>query len=500
MHSNEYNIDSFDADVLIVGAGPAGLSLAIELARHGVSFRLIDKATEPFPGSRGKGIQPRTLEIFEDMGIVNRIAAVGGAYPSFRTYLADGMEDIAMMTDRAATRSEPYPMPLMVPQFVTERVLRERLAELGSEPRLGEALVNIMQDDAGITAQIEGPYGTCQCRTRYLVGADGGRSQVRETLKVAFAGQSLDSRAIVADIVLEGLDRDFWHRFHAPDGKRATLLCPLAGTPLFQLQAPLQDAEDPDTSAEGLQAFIRTRTGRDDLSVQSVHWASIYAMSARLADRYRVGRAFLAGDAAHIHPPTGAQGLNTSVQDAYNLGWKLAAVLCGADDVLLDSYESERRPIAADMLGLSTRLLDEAKGGAMRRGRETGQLELSYPDSPLSFASSRGGGPIQAGDRAPDAPLLGAGGQRLRLFDLIGGTCWTLLGADVDRGALRARRGLRVHVIGGDAMDDLGAFRDAYRLGSGEWVLVRPDGYVAAVGGSDQILALDAYLDRFLHA
>src|SRR5690606_14690511 len=151
---------------------------------------------------------------------------------------------------------------------------------------------------------------------------------------------------------------------------------------------------------------IVERTGRTDVKLRSVAWASAYAMNARLAERYRVGRVFLTGDAAHIHPPTGGQGLNTSVQDAYNLGWKLAAVLAGAPDTLLDTYEEERRPVAADVLGLSTRLLkDQQEQGGMRRGRDTHQLDIGYPNSSLSHQeTARTPGP-RAGDRMPDAAL-----------------------------------------------------------------------------------------------
>jgi FAD binding domain len=255
---------------------------------------------------------------------------------------------------------------------------------------------------------------------RYLIGSDGGRSFVRHTLGIEFPGKTLGVRAVVADIVLTGLGREAWHRFHDGAMDRQMALCPLAGTELFQLQAPIPLEGDVDLSAAGLTAMVADRTGRDDIRVQSVHWASAYTMNARLADRYRLSRMFLIGDAAHTHPPTGGQGLNTSVQDAYNLGWKLEAVIGGARDALLDSYEEERRPIAADMLGLATKLLDAAKRGELRRGRDVQQLDLGYPWSSLALekpARSR----LIAGDRAPDAPIRGSAGQPMRLFELFKG-------------------------------------------------------------------------------
>ena len=277
---------------------------------------------------------------------------------------------------------------------------------------------------------------------------------------------------------------------------RQMSLCPLAGTEMFQLQAPIPLEGEIDLSAEGLSTMVADRTGRGDVRIRSVSWASAYNMNARLADRYRVGRAFLIGDAAHIHPPTGGQGLNTSIQDAYNLGWKLGAVLAGAPDALLDSYEEERRPIAAGMLGLTTKLLDAAKRGEMRRGREVHQLDLGYLESSLALGRPERRAGLLAGDRAPDAPIRGAAGQSTRLFELFKGPHWTLLGYDVERDAVPPRSGLHIHTVGssGDIVDESGYLRDAYVPASGVWVLVRPDGYIGAIVSSAETGALETYL------
>ncbi len=194
----------------------------------------------------------------------------------------------------------------------------------------------------------------------------------------------------------------------------------------------------------------------------------------------------------------GGQGLNTSIQDAYNLGWKLAAVIGGAPEALLDSYEEERRPVAADVLGLATRLLDAAKRGDMRRGRETQQLDLGYPGSSLALETPPRVDGLFAGDRAPDAPVLGAGGQPARLFGLFKGPHWTLLGYGVERNAVAPRPGLRIHVFGerGDVVDCAGHFRDAYGPATGDWMLIRPDGYVGAIVASDHIETLENYLRK----
>jgi hypothetical protein len=268
-------------------------------------------------------------------------------------------------------------------------------------------------------------------------------------------------------------------------------LCPLAGTELFQLQAALPLDGDFDISDAGLATMIAARTGRDDIHLRQVHWRSAFQPGTRLADRYRVGRVFLAGDCAHVHPPTGGQGLNTSIQDAYNLGWKLAAVLDGAPQQLLDTYEPERRPIAAGVLAHSARLL---RSREERRGRENHELDLGYFDSSLTRQARDRSGRLRAGARAPDAPCRGAGGQPTRLFEIFRGPQTTLLGYEVGKDPhIAARRGLQIHRVGrdGDLKDEAGHIREAYDLDPGDWALVRPDGYIAAIMGSGRADALN---------
>jgi 2-polyprenyl-6-methoxyphenol hydroxylase-like FAD-dependent oxidoreductase len=451
----------------------------------------------PFHGSRGKGLQPRTLEVFDDLGIADRIHALGGPYPPQREYRDDGSHaDTPMPAGAVATPTEPYGMPWMLPQFLTERVMRDRLAELGHLVQFGCELVALQQEAQGVTATLSAAHGQETVHARYLIGADGGRSFVRQALDIGFPGKTLDIRGMVADVTLGGLDRDAWHRFG--DGSRQIGICPLLGTDLFQIQAPVPLEGDVDLSAASLDALVAERTGRHDIRVSAVAWASVFRMNARLADRYRMGRVLLIGDAAHTHPPTGGQGLNTSVQDAYNLGWKLAAVLTGAPDALLDSYEEERRPIAANVLGMSTRLLDAARKGDYRRGRDARQLDLGYAGSSLALQGPARSHALQAGDRAPDAPIHRASGTQARLFDLFRGPRWTLLGNAVDRDAIAACPQLRVHVFGerGDVVDTQGYVRDGYGLEPDSWALVRPDGYVAGFAKATDIHVLVTYLQQ----
>jgi 2-polyprenyl-6-methoxyphenol hydroxylase-like FAD-dependent oxidoreductase len=479
-----------DTGVVISGAGAAGLTLGIDLARRQVPFVLIDKAPHAFVGSRGKGIQPRSQEVFEDLGVIDRIVAAGGEYPPQRYYTEDGFVDRPVVELSPATTAEPYMIALLVPQFLTERVLRDRLTELGHAPRYGHELTGFEQDENGVTARVATPDGELEVRAAYLVGADGGSSFVRKSLGIDFPGKTLGVRAIVADVYAEGVSTDVWHRW-GEDTPTQTSMCPLYGTEMFQIQAPVPFDVDVDLSAAGLTAFLRERTGRGDVTVTSVSWASVFSMNARLAETYRQGRIFLAGDAAHVHPPTGGQGLNTSLQDAYNLGWKLAAVLDGADESLLATYEEERKPIAEGVLGLSTRLLAAHRQRHVR-GREGSQLDLGYPDSSLAAADPDRDKGVLAGDRAPDAPVTGAGGLPTRLFTLFQGPHWTLLGYETD--GVTARPGLHIHLIGRDVHDTDGLVRDTYGLEPGQWVLVRPDGYVAGI--TNRTAAVESYLDR----
>ncbi|MGW3207243.1 FAD-dependent monooxygenase [Streptomyces sp. NPDC001135] len=452
-------------DVLIVGAGPTGLALGIDLARRGVGALVVERAEGLFPGSRGKGIQPRTQEVFDDLGVLEAIRAAGGPYPA-RMIWKDGERtgEQPMFEPVEADEGAPYTEPLMVAQWRTQEVLYARLAELGGEVAFGREVTGLQQDADGVTARFAD--GTT-ARARYLVAADGGRSGVRRALGVGMAGETVDPAPfLVADVRLTGLDRDHWHTFPGADGTGVGL-CPLNGTDDFQLQARLAQDTEPDLSLDGVRKLVAAYTHLDAGNVTELRWASDFRPRTGLADRFRVGRVFLAGDAAHVHSPAGGQGLNTSVQDAYNLGWKLGAVLRGgAPDSLLGTYEEERRSNAAAMLDLSTGV----HRGEVRRGRATVQLGLGYPESSLSVETRKNPTGIRPGDRAPDGTVSG-----VRLFDAFRGPHWTLLGAKTSGVGVRA----------------LPTAPESY--GSGVF-LVRPDGYVGWAG--DTTAGLDSYLTR----
>ncbi|MER7840996.1 FAD-dependent monooxygenase [Streptomyces sp. NPDC096040] len=439
-------------DVLIVGAGPTGLTLGIDLARRGVDALVVEAGDKLFPGSRGKGIQPRTQEVFDDLGVREAIRAAGGPYPP-QLFWKNGerVETRPMFDEVAADEGAPYTEPLMVAQWRTQEVLYARLRELGGRVDFGRALTGLEQDADAVT--VRSADGTTD-RARYVVAADGGRSTIRRAVGVGMTGESVDpSPFLVADLRVRGLDRDHWHVFVGDDGN-GVALCPLAGTDDFQLAAKLPEGTEADLSLAGVRRLVSAYTPLDAADVTELRWASDFRPRAALADRFRVGRVFLAGDAAHVHSPAGGQGLNTSVQDAYNLGWKLGAVLGGdAPDALLDTYEEERRANAATMLNLSTGV----HRGEVRRGEATVQLGIGYRESSLAEETRANPGPVRAGDRAPD----GRNADGVRMFDAFRGPHWTLLTPD--------------------PVDGIRSLRAPESYGPGVF-LVRPDGYVGWAG------------------
>ncbi|MBN6036680.1 FAD-dependent monooxygenase [Amycolatopsis sp. 195334CR] len=444
--------------VLIAGAGPTGLTLAIDLARRGVEVRVVDKAAEFFAGSRGDGLQPRTMEVFDDLGVVDAVLDAGIAPPPLRTYVAGEFAgEHVMFALREPTPDVPYPNGRMLGQSRTEAILRERLAGFGVRVELATELIGFTQDDTGVDVVLN---DTERMRVDYLVGADGGRSFVRKSLGIPFEGSTDESvRMLLGDVAADGLDHDFGHWFGlSRDPREGIVLTPLSGGAQFQFAAPLVG----DPSLAGLQALLDRYSGGMDIRLHDLTWSTVWRPNTRLAARFREGRVFLAGDAAHTHPPTGGQGLNTGVQDAVNLGWKLAA------SQHLDTYEAERLPVAASVLGLSTASLKKYTDGdadAHRRGSEFQQLGISYAGGPLAFDSRAVPGRVVAGDRAPDGPV----DEKTRLFDLFRGPQWTTLAFGCPAPAEE-----HAHRIDGPALE-------IYDVTPGTIVRVRPDGYIGSI-------------------
>lgn len=497
--------------VLIVGAGPAGLILACDLARRGVPFRIVERDANPpdhRSGSRGKGVQPRTLEIYDDLGLMDAVRAAGGPY--FPGMGWDGPVQLGEIKlprsdPRDPTPDVPYPSPWMLPQPRALEILRARLREAGIYVEYGTQLTGLSQNDEGVTATLARNSGASEeLRCAYLVGADGARGATRTAAGIPFASEPMDTQPMLtADVVIDGLGRNYWHMWDKAAGGALWLL-PLARSEAFQLYAKY-DHKDPDVSPEGIRRMIRERTGRDDLAIRETYWASLFTSRLGMAEQFRKGRVFLAGDAAHIHSPAGGQGMNTSVQDSYNLGWKLGQTLRhSAPNSLLDSYEEERLPVAARLLQFVGQIHKNwmGTGGAGQPQGDSQQIGLNYRGGSLA-AGQETNGLLQAGDRAPDAPLKDQSGKPVRLFDVFRGPHFTVLVFGNAMPPLldgKMAEFVRIQSIArsGDPTalsDDEEHARRHYGEGV---VVVRPDGYVGFTSAKqDAAEGAKAYLKSF---
>lgn len=336
----------YDTDVLVIGAGPTGLALAASLVAHGVAVTVVDQQAAGANTSRAAVVNARTLEVLEHLDVARRLVKEGLEAPRF-TIRDQGRT--LMPIDFSGLPTE-YPYSLMVPQATTERLLLERLEELGGSVLRPRTVTAIVQDPNTATATFE---DGAVVRARYVVGADGIRSVVRAQAGIEFDGSVYDESFALADIRLTGdAPHDEVILYWATAG--LTVVAPLPdGT--HRIVAPVVDAPE-QPSAEFLQRIIDTRVGADRLVVTDVIWYSRFRVHHRVAETFRMGRVLLAGDAAHVHSPAGGQGMNLGIQDAIALSHALVAILGGAPDSLLDDYSDVRRPIAKDIVTMTDRL------------------------------------------------------------------------------------------------------------------------------------------------
>jgi 2-polyprenyl-6-methoxyphenol hydroxylase-like FAD-dependent oxidoreductase len=330
-------------DVIVAGGGPTGMMLAAELRLHDIQVLVLEKDPEPTPVVRSLGLHVRSVEVMDQRGLLDRFLALGKQYP-----VGGFFAGISKPAPERLDTAHAY--TLGIPQTITDRLLAEHAIEVGAEVRHGCEVVGLTQDDDGVTAELAG--GT-QLRARYLVGCDGGRSTVRKLLGIDFPGEPSKVETLLGEMELAASPETI----NAVNAEvRKTQLrfgAGAVGDGVYRVVVPAagvaEDRAVPPTFEE-IRQQLRATAGTD-FGAHSPRWLSRFGDATRLAERYRVGRVLLAGDAAHIHPPVGGQGLNLGIQDAFNLGWKLAAEVDGwAPEGLLDSYQTERRPVAADVL------------------------------------------------------------------------------------------------------------------------------------------------------
>jgi 2-polyprenyl-6-methoxyphenol hydroxylase-like FAD-dependent oxidoreductase len=542
-------------EVLIVGAGPVGLTAAVELRRRGVGCRIVERLAAPVPYAKAVGIQPRTLELWEAAGVLTR--ALDAATP---------MHGQIFFVNRRPVRRIEFALPpdvpygfVALPQYETERLLAERLTELGGRVERGVEFVRFSQDTEGVTAVLRGPDGESQVRADYLIGCDGAHSAVRKGLGLEFAGDAFPEEFMLGDVEVDwNLPAGYGIRsMHQVDGTTDDLLVaiPLPGRRRYRMSMLVPDelASAPaqqDDVEHGFEAArvpqlqhiqaVLDRLAPEPTRASHLRWSSVFRISARIVDRYQRGRVAVAGDAAHIHPPTGAQGMNTGIQDAVALAWRLALAVKGmAADGLLESYDAERRPVGEEVVSRTVR---HARAGFETDDPDTvlrreAQLLVAYPDSPLvgegTGAEELKGGPAP-GWRAPDCRGLRrpAVAFPLRLHELLDGRRHTLLlyadnaeqlselAAVVALARDRAKGHVDVRlVLAGDSeiSDDIvdglfggppipvvrdaaGEFRTAYGALGGCCYLIRPDGQVGFRAGQARAEELASHVVKVIAA
>ncbi|MFI6123064.1 FAD-dependent monooxygenase [Streptomyces sp. NPDC051064] len=516
-----------DVDVLIAGAGPVGLTAASELCRRGVSCRIVDRLPARLPYARAVGVQPRTLEIWDRMGMVRE--ALETAVPLKGQLLYVNGEE-GLRIDLELPPEVPYGFAAL-PQYETERLLEELLHRRGGDVERGTELVSFEQDSDEVRVVLSAPSGgTEELTARYLMGCDGAHSAVRKGLGLSFEGAALPEEYMLGDVEVDwDLPAGYGIRAsHVVDKQPDDLLVciPLPGDHRYRMsmaappelsRAGRKDADGVTHGLSGDQGPVpgieHIQTVLDRLSprpttASSLRWSSVFRISHRIVGRYGRGRVFVAGDAAHIHPPTGAQGMNTGIQDAYNLAWKVAAAVRGrAGPGLLESYDAERRPVGEEVVD---RTLRHARSGIQADPENLATMMLREAQLLVGYRGSEIVGPDGSahdgpapGDRAPDCGglLYALGAFPVRLFSMLREREHTLiLYADhedqlasfdqVAAAAVHAAHGMLnacavlAPKVSAPALrlpavhDGLDEFRRTYGARGGEAVVVRPDGYL----------------------
>jgi 2-polyprenyl-6-methoxyphenol hydroxylase-like FAD-dependent oxidoreductase len=510
-------------DVVVVGAGPVGLVAGCELACRGVGVRVIDKLAQPTDQSRAIAVHARSLDILDRMGIIDEL-------------LGTGVKAIAMQMPAGGRElfrvpfgevDSAFPFTLTTAQTETERVLGEHLESLGVTVDRGAELIALSQGDDGVHLTLQKDGSTEQVSASWVIGADGAHSTVRKMVGTKLAGSFVGERFLLGDVDAEhSLDRDSMHTFFAPDGP-VIVLAMRDGRMRFL--AEVHDAPgtpmNMNPTQDELQAILDKRIG--GIRVVRSHWLTSFEIHHARVPAYRWGRVFLAGDAAHIHSPAGGQGMNTGMQDAFNLTWKLAAVINGdAVDTLLDSYEAERAPVADSVITFTNRLTKAGTlSGAPRRIRDVvvrmlsripaarrvmaetaEEVNVAYKDSPIAVGRRPKHAKVAAGQHVPHATdeavhtqLRAACGPQT--FDHV------VMTAAAGKVAPAAGGPGHVQVLvstddgpvaGYDAVvaDPKGVVAQRLGLKNGGRLVIRPDGYIGAIAALDETTTVADYFAK----
>jgi 2-polyprenyl-6-methoxyphenol hydroxylase-like FAD-dependent oxidoreductase len=515
------------SSVLVVGAGPVGLVLACELARRDVPVKVIDKLPEPTSESRAILVHSRSLEMLERIGVVDDLIASGVRTNAMEMF-AGGRRLVRMSLNEVES---PFPFSITTAQTETERILAERLSGLGVQVERGVEALALDQDACGVDYTLRHHDGREEFgRSDWVVGTDGARSTVRHAIGSKLVGAFKGQRFLLGDVdAAYACARDTMQTFFSPD-EGPLLVFPMVGERLRLIgeitDAPIRGADyAEDTSMERLQAIVDRRA--NGMKLLSARWITEFEIHHAQVPAYRSGRVFLAGDAAHVHSPAGGQGMNTGMQDAFNLGWKLALAVRGVPgtDALLDSYHAERHPIAARVIRDSTlltnvgtvhgKLKQKLRDSALRLGgglapvqhklaAETSETDLGYRGSPA--VAGRGSDRLHPGDAAPDVS-----GTRLRelLHDAMGHAILHFPGRSASstvRPLARVRNILVSPTKTTDGTfdavlhDHSGAIADRYGMQAGGVVAIRPDGYIGFLGRLRDTSAVTDYLGGFAEA
>jgi 2-polyprenyl-6-methoxyphenol hydroxylase-like FAD-dependent oxidoreductase len=517
---------AIEADVLVVGAGPTGLMLANQLVRRGVRVQIIDRHAGPSLQTRALGVQARTLEIYAKLGIVDRALELGKRGTG-ATLWAQGRKMGRVPLSERGQDATPYPYILILGQDDNEKIMGEKLDTLGVKVRWNTELIGLDQEVDSVTAKLKLADGTSQAmRVPWVAGCDGARSAVRELSGITFPGAPYEHVFFVADVEMTGrmapeeVNIYLWREgFH--------LLFPMRGQDHWRIVGILPEelrGKD-DLAFEAVIPSLRKEAGAG-LDFKACTWFSTYRIHHRSAARFRDRRCFLLGDAAHIHSPVGAQGMNTGLQDAYNLGWKLALVVKGrAGEALLATYEDERIPVARRLLNTTdrafklvvadnwlagmfrTKILARIAAFAMSRKaiqvfafRTVSQIGINYRKSPLSKSSQLlPEAAPQAGDRFPWLRLqLKAGGPVEDLYSKLGDTKFNLivigqlLEKTPDLGGL-------LNVYGIPLLPGNSAELARLHVPQPSFYLLRPDGHVGLCGRQLDPAGLARYVSGNLH-